>query len=308
MKVVGVTGPDFMPHLIDIDEPTVPPDGVVVDVVAASVNDFDRGAVHGRYPDLTNPVFLGRDFVGRVVAVGNDVDYINVGMFVAGVAASQSLEHPGTFSERVAVRADSIAPVPDGVDPVQAAGVGLAGITAMSAVDALGAADLGNLLIYGPVSGAGGFALQIAKARGAVVAVVTPRAEAELARELGADVVIPEDGSPILAIQKARYGLDGQVDTALHVAGDPALVAGVVRPGGKFTSVTGAATKVARSDIEYRPTVVAPSGHKLADLLFKVASRRLRSRVRRVVAFDEVTDAVDLFTPDTCGRIVLVCK
>ncbi len=93
---------------------------VIVDVMAASVNDFDRGC----------------DFVGRVTAVGAGVDYINVGMLVAGVLASQS--HPGTFSERVAVSADSIAPVPDGVDPVQAAGVGLAGITALSALDALG--------------------------------------------------------------------------------------------------------------------------------------------------------------------------
>ena len=308
MRAIGVVEPDFTPHLIDIDEPTAAPDGVVVDVMAASVNDFDRAALRGGYPNLTNPLLLGRDFVGRVAAVGTDIDYIDVGMYVAGVSAPQASEQRGTFSERVAVPADLIAPLPDGVDPVQAAGVGLAGITALSALDALGASDLGNLLIHGPVSGVGGFALQLAKARGAVVAVVTPREEAELARELGADVVIPEDANVTLAIQKARYGLDGHIDTALHVAGDPSVVAGVVRPGGRFTSVTGAATKVTRSDIEYRPTVVVPSGHKLADLLFKVASRRLRSRVRRVVSFDEVANAVDSSTPDTSGRIVLVCK
>lgn len=244
---------------------------VVVDVMAASVNDCDRG----------------RDFVGTVTAVGAGVDYINVGMLVAGVSAAQSLEHPGTFSERVAVSADSIAPVPEGVDPVQAAGVGLAGVTALSALDALGASHLGNLLIHGPVSGVGGFALQLAKARGAVVAVVTRRADAELTRELGADRVIPEDGNPTLAIQKARFFLDGRVDSAIHVAGDATLAAGVVRPGGRFTSTTGTATQVTRSDIEYRPTVVTPSGHKLADLLFKVASRRLATRVQHGVSFDE---------------------
>jgi NADPH:quinone reductase-like Zn-dependent oxidoreductase len=262
MKAMGVTGPDFVPHVIDSDEPTADPGAVVVDVIAASINDVDRG----------------RDFVGRVAAVGADVDYIEVGMFVAGVVAPQS--HPGTFSERVAVPADAIAPVPEGFDPVQAAGVGLAGITALGALDALGASHLGNLLIHGPVSGVGAFALQLAKARGAVVAMVTPRADAELARELGADVVIPEGGNPTLAIQKARFFLDGRVDSAIHVAGDPTVAASVVRPGGRFTSTTGTATRV-RSDIDYRPTVVTPSGHKLADLLFKVASGRLASRVQR---------------------------
>ena len=92
MKAVGVTGPDYMPRLFDIDEPVASPGGVVVEVLAASVNDFDRAAVEGRYIALTgqlDPVLLGRDFVGRVAAVGDDVDYIDVGMYVAGTMAPQ---------------------------------------------------------------------------------------------------------------------------------------------------------------------------------------------------------------------------
>jgi NADPH:quinone reductase-like Zn-dependent oxidoreductase len=54
MKAVGVTGPDFMPRLFDIGEPIATPDGVVVDVMATSVNDFDRAAVRGRHIDLTD--------------------------------------------------------------------------------------------------------------------------------------------------------------------------------------------------------------------------------------------------------------
>ena len=45
MKAVGVTGPDFMPRRFDVGEPIAAPGGVVVDVMAASVNDFDRAAV-----------------------------------------------------------------------------------------------------------------------------------------------------------------------------------------------------------------------------------------------------------------------
>ncbi len=54
MKAVAVTGPDFMPRLFDIGEPIATPHGVVVDLIAPSVNDFDRAAVRGRHIGLTD--------------------------------------------------------------------------------------------------------------------------------------------------------------------------------------------------------------------------------------------------------------
>ena len=306
MKAVGVTGPDFTPRLFDIDEPVAARDGVVVEVMAASVNDFDRAAAEGRYIGLTgqlDPVLLGRDFVGRVAAVGDDVDYIDVGMYVAGTLAPG---RSGSFTEMVEVPAKLLAPVPDGVDVAQVAGVGLAGVTALDAVGVLGATNLGNTVIHGPVSEAGGFALQLAKARGAVVAAVTLPAQADLAWKLGADVVIPEGANATQSIQAARDFFGGGIDTAIHVAGDLSVAAGVVRPGGKFTSVTDTPTRAMRSDAEYIPTSVAPSGHKLADLLFKVAAHRLHSHVGRTVTFDQVGDAVNAGSNNAGGRIVLV--
>ena len=217
MKAVGVVGPDFMPRLFDIDEPVAARDGVVVEVMAASLNDFDRAAVEGRYIGLKgqlDPVLLGRDFVGRVAAVGDDVDYIDVGMYVAGTLAPG---RSGTFTEMVEAPAKLLAPVPDGIDIAQAAGVGLAGVTALDAVGVLGATTLGNTVIHGPVNEVGGFALQLAKAHGAVVAAVTPPTQADLAWKLGADVVIPEGANATQSIQAARDFLGGGIDTAIHV-------------------------------------------------------------------------------------------
>jgi NADPH:quinone reductase-like Zn-dependent oxidoreductase len=306
MKALGVVGPDFMLRLFDIDEPVAARDGVVIEVMAASVNDFDRAAVGGSYIGSTgrlDPVLLGRDFVGRVAAVGDDVDYIDVGMYVAGMLAPG---RSGTFTEMVEVPAELLAPVPDGVDVAQAASVGLAGVTALDAVGVLGATNLGNTVIHGPVSEVGGFALQLAKARGAVVAAITPPAQADLARKLGADVVLPEGANATQSIQAARDFFGGSVDTAIHVGGDLSVAAGVVRPGGKFTSVTDSATRAMRSDAEYTPTIVAPSGHKLADLLFKVAAHRLHSYVGRTVSFDQVGDAVNAGSNHAGGRIVVI--
>jgi NADPH:quinone reductase-like Zn-dependent oxidoreductase len=163
MKAVGVTGPEFMPRPFDIDEPTATNDGVVVEVMAASVNDFDRAAICGRFSNSMSqrdPVLLGRDFVGRVTAVGADVDYIDVGMYVAGTLAPQGPGQPGTFTEMVAVPAGAVAPVPDGIDIARVAAVGLAGVTALEAISTLGATRLGNLVIHGPVSEVGGYALR----------------------------------------------------------------------------------------------------------------------------------------------------
>ncbi len=307
MKAVGVTGPDFMPRLFDVDEPVAARDGVVVEVLAASVNDFDLAAVEGRIAlsGELDPVLLGRDFVGRVVAVGDDVDYIDAGMYVAGALMPQPLGQPGTFTEKLAVSAELLAPVPDGIDLVQAAGVGLAGVTALDAVNVLGA-NLGHMVIHGPLSGVGGFALQLAKARGAVVAAITPPEEADLAWELGADAVIPEGANASLAIRAARDFFGGGADTAIHVAGDLSVVAGVMRPGGKLTSITATAPRAMDSDGEYVPTVVAPSGHKLADLLFKVAAHRLHSHIGRTASFDQVGEAVNADSSNAGGRIVLV--
>jgi NADPH:quinone reductase-like Zn-dependent oxidoreductase len=307
MKAVGVIGPDCEPRLFDIDEPTPARDGIVVKVLASSVNEFDRAAVRGhhhRHEDWQAPVLLGRDFVGRVAAVGENVDYIDVGMYVAGALAPQSGQ-AGTFTDEVAVAAESLAPVPDGIDLAQVAGVGLAGVSALDAVDALGITGLEIVMIQGPVSGAGGFALQLAKARGAVVAALTLPEQTDLAWKLGADVVVPAGANHKQALERVRSLFGGGVDSAIHVAGDLSIAAAILRPGGKFTSVSGATAAVKHLRPEFVPTVAAPNGHKLADLLFKVAARRLHSHVSATVSFDQVGDALSSGGDDS-GRVVLV--
>jgi NADPH:quinone reductase-like Zn-dependent oxidoreductase len=312
MKAVGVMGPDFMPRLFDVDEPTAAPAGVVVEVMAASVNDFDRAAIHGRHSSSMgqrDPVLLGRDFVGRVTAVGADVDYIDVGMVVAGTLAPETAGRSGTFTDMVAVPAGSVAPVPDGVDLTQIAAVGLAGVAAVEAINALGAARLGNLVIQGPVSEVGGFALQLAKAHGAVVAVITSLSQVELAWGLGADVVIAEGPTATPSIAAVRQFFGGGADTAIHLGGDLSVAVGVIRPGGKFTSVADAMMQDAGAigpDADYVPTIVAPNGHELADLLFKVAAYRLHAYVGQTLSFDQIGDAVNPGSNAIDGRTVLV--
>jgi NADPH:quinone reductase-like Zn-dependent oxidoreductase len=233
-----------VPGLFDVDEPTAGGGRVVVEVLASSVNEFDRAAARGSYSGQAGrrgPVLLGRDFVGRVAAVGANVNYIDVGMYVAGALAPHPSGNTGTFTDTVAVPAQLLAPVPDGIDFVHVAGVGLAGVTALDAVGALGLTGLETVAIQGPMSGVGGYALQLAKVSGAVVVALTSAAHAELAWTLGADAVIVEGANPMRSVRRVRNVFGGGVDSAIHVAGDIATTADVVRPGGQFTSVADAA-------------------------------------------------------------------
>lgn len=306
MKAVGVIGPDFEPSLFDVDEPIPARDGVLVEVMASSINEFDRAAVRGHFgsrEDRPAPVLLGRDFVGRVTAVGEDVNYIGIGMHVAGVLAPEASK-VGTFTDKVAIPAELLAPVPDGIDLAHAAGVGLAGVSAVDALSALGITGLETVVIHGPVSGAGGFALQLAKARGAMVAALTLPEHVDLARALGADAVIAMGANPKRLVESVRSLFGAGVDAAIHVGGDLAVTAEFVRPGGKFTSIAGTTPQVDQVGPEFVPTVITPSGHKLGDLLFKVAAQRLRSHVDTTSSFDQVGDAVS--SRNDSGRIVLI--
>jgi hypothetical protein len=101
--------------------------------------------------------------------------------------------------------------------------------------------------------------------------------------------------------------LPEQADLAWKLGADVnlAIAAEIVRPGGKFTSVSTATTSVRHVHSAFVPTVVVPKGHKLADLLFKVAAQRLRSHVDATVFFDQVGDAVSSRNDDS-RRIVVV--
>jgi NADPH:quinone reductase-like Zn-dependent oxidoreductase len=176
-------------------------------------------------------------------------------------------------------------------------------VAAFDAIEALGPLRLGTMVVHGPVNGVGGFVLQLAKARGAVVAAVTPPEQTDLAFELGADVVIADGASATRSTDKVRSLFRG-VDTAVHVAGHHSVVAGVLRPGGRFTSVADGSTFDTHGG--FVPVTVAPSGHKLTDLLFKVAAHRLDGRVHRTVPFDQLGDAVISRNTYDGGRIVVV--
>jgi NADPH:quinone reductase-like Zn-dependent oxidoreductase len=182
--------PDVL-ELVEIEQPGVTDDTVLVRVRASSVNPADWYGMAGRpwvgrvQGGLRKPKSnrLGVDFAGTVEAVGRDVTHVQAGDEVYGGRS-------GALAEYVAVR-DAVALKPANVSFEEAAAVPVAAITALQGLRDKGQLRTGqHVLINGASGGVGTFAVQIAKALGAEVTGVCSPANVELARSLGADHVV----------------------------------------------------------------------------------------------------------------------
>lgn len=209
LVVTANGGPEVL-AVEDRPAPTPEPDEVVVDVAAAGVNFKDVYERTGTYP-VPPPFVLGDECAGTVSAVGSAVGDVAVGDVVATAGAG------GAMATRVAVKADQVVRVPQGVSAEQAAATMLQGMTAHYLVTSLYAVGAGDeVLVHAAAGGVGQLLVQLCKARGAhVVATAGAQHKADIARSLGADEVIRYDQVGDLA--EAVRGASGG---GVHVAYD----------------------------------------------------------------------------------------
>ena len=208
-------GPEVI-ELVERDAPVPEPHEVLVRVLAVSVNHLDLWVRRGM-PGMPIPFprVLGCDGTGEVVALGDEAQDcgLTVGQKVViepGFSSGHSswdragLDHlsddygirgehsDGLDSEFVAIEPRLLTPLPDGLDPIQAAAMPLAFLTAWGML--VTRADLERdeeLLVVAGTSGVGSAAIQLAKVIGArVIATAGSEAKRALCRELGADEVL----------------------------------------------------------------------------------------------------------------------
>jgi NADPH:quinone reductase-like Zn-dependent oxidoreductase len=165
-------------------------DGMVsVQMIAAPVNPADLNIIEGKYGELPGlPAIPGSEGVGRVVAVGAGVKEISAGDLVAVIRR-------GTWSEHLTVGANDVFVLPDSIDPLQAAMLGVNPPTALLMLESLPDLKPGEWVVQNAAnSGVGRSVIQIAKARGLRTLNIVRREElvAELT-QLGADCVVTEE-------------------------------------------------------------------------------------------------------------------
>ncbi|WP_210491818.1 NADP-dependent oxidoreductase [Patulibacter sp. SYSU D01012] len=306
MKAVVVTqagGPEVL-QVQDRPDPEPAVDQAVVRLAAANVNPTDVAARQGLYPPNFGiegpPYVLGWDLAGEVVAVGDGVHDFSPGDHVVGMipwyAAGGRF---GAYAELVLLEAHWLVPLPDRLDPVQAATVPLNALTAQQALRLFGAAAGDELLITGASGAVGSFAVQLAKEQGLQVTAVAGTDDEAWVRELGADTVLPRDAD-LSAIGTFPYVFD-----AVPVGADAFPAAA---RGGTIVTTRALREKPdPDSGVTLRPMLIEQDTPALEDLVGQVAAGRLKTRVSQTVPLADAAEAHRLVEErGRRGKVVLV--
>jgi NADPH:quinone reductase-like Zn-dependent oxidoreductase len=204
-------GPEVLRYE-DAPEPVPGAGQVLIDLRAASLNHLDLWIRKG-LPSVPKPRILGADGAGVVVsgpgfAPGDGV-VINPGLEHGDGRITVIGEHTdGTHAERIAVPAEQVYPLPDGLDFETAAAFPLVFETAYRMLSTKAALREGEwVLVWGIGSGVSTACLAIAKALGAQV-IVTSGSEQKLehARELDADAALNHREDDVPAAVKELTG------------------------------------------------------------------------------------------------------
>jgi NADPH:quinone reductase-like Zn-dependent oxidoreductase len=302
-------------RLMDVPAPMPGPRDILVQVRAAGVNPVDfkfrDGTMRAIYrPRL--PFVLGNELSGEVVSAGRDVTRFRAG---DRVFARVEKNRGGAFAEQACVDEEHAALIPRELDFTAAAGVPLAGLTALQALrDELDVKPGQNVFISGGAGGVGTFAIQIAKWLGAHVTTTASKRGEALVRALGCDEVIDYTAADI-----AKAGR--RFDAGLDLIGGKTLeqMFSIMKPGTKIVSIAalpepqtaikdlggnralsamfwmisiGIRWQARRAGVRYRYLFMHPSGNDLAQLAELIEQGKLKVTVDRTYPLDQIPDAL----------------
>lgn len=186
--IVDPGGPEAL-QVREVEDPVPGPGEVLIDVVAAGINRADVQQRRGFYPPPPGASEVpGLEVSGRISGFGPDV----VKPFAAGDKVVALLAGGG-YAQKVAVPAEQVLRVPEGVDLVTAASLPETAATVYSNLFMTAQLQPGELvLVHGATGGIGTMAVQMAKAFGARVAATAGTEEkVSTARAfLGVDIAI----------------------------------------------------------------------------------------------------------------------
>lgn len=226
LAVFDSYGPPDVLHVSTAAVPRPRPGEVLVRVRAVSVNGGELALRSGQLRPFSGnrfPKRIGIDLAGEVVDPGTS--RFGVGEPVWGLLGRRM----GSAAEYVAVRAERLDSIPDGLDPVQAAALA-SGTTAITALrDKVALAPRERLLVRGATGGVGHIAVQLGAAMGAHVTGLASAANLDLVKELGADE----------AHDYRAPGELGRFDVVLDTVGtEQETFRRMLTPGGRMVAIS----------------------------------------------------------------------
>lgn len=275
IRVAVMVAPHQPVEIWEIDDPEVEPGGVLLETVASEVCGTDVHLSHGRLAGVPYPIIPGHVSVGRVLETGGEVREFGGSRLTAGdlvtfydvhetcnacwfcLVAGQPNRCPsrrvygisysategpfGGWAERIYLKPGVHAfRLPEGLSADDVIGGGCGLFTGFAAVDRSGLPMGATVLVQG--SGPVGLsAVAMASIGGAslVINIGDPSERLDLARQLGADIVLSVNEDPQAEREAVVRDLTAGrgVDIAIEAAGQPAAVAEglrLLRDGGTY--------------------------------------------------------------------------
>jgi NADPH:quinone reductase-like Zn-dependent oxidoreductase len=297
-------GPEVL-RVAGVEQPAPGPGEVLVRVAAAGVNPVDWKVRAGSAGDRFGapPYVPGWDLAGTVEAVADGVAGLAPGDQVFGMPRFP--RPAGCYAEYASAPAAHLAVRPDGLDPLAAAGLPLAGLTALQVLDLAGVARGQHVLVHAAAGGVGHLAVQLAKARGARVTGTARAAKHGFLRDLGADQAVDYTA---VAFEEVVADVDVVIDP---VGGDYSQRSlRTLRRGGVLCLIVGhgealsAAAEAA--GVRLVRHLVQPDAPGLTRLAELAATGGLRVAVERVLPLEQAAAAHQLGERGrTQGKLVL---
>jgi len=299
-------------QLREVAEPTAGDGEVLINVHAAGLNPVDYKVRQGWMRPVWHldlPLVAGSELSGVVEAVGAGATRFAVGDRVYARVDKLKL---GAFARSAVVDENFVARMPQSLKFEDAAGLPLAGLTALQGLRWLAITPGDRVFISGGAGGVGTLAIQLAVWMGAsVTTTASPRGE-ELVKSLGAETVInyhehkfkdvlsDYDSAFVLTDGKDRtdsFDILKQGAKMVSVAGiDPATARDDLGMGRLVTAFVWVAnTKIrgqsGRRGVSYRSLLMHPSGDDLEVLARLVDGGQLKPVTDRVFPFEQIPDA-----------------
>lgn len=211
----------------EVPDPVIKGHEVLIDVQAAALNRADLMQRAGDYPSPPGwPEWMGLEVAG-VVREAPPQSRWKIGDRVCALIGG------GGYAEKVAVPAEMVLPVPDGLSMVEAAAIPEAFATSYLNIVVEGGMQVGDtVLIQGGAGGLGMAAIQLVKALGGkVMTTVGSEEKVGFVRRLGADIIVNWKREELSAVMEKH-----PVAIALDCVGGPGLGRCIEKmaPGGRW--------------------------------------------------------------------------
>ena len=318
-------------QLVELPEPAVKNNEVLVQIHAASVNQIDNKLKTGEFKFVLPykfPFILGHDLAGVVTKTGSKVSRFKVG---DEIYAQPAVFIIGTFSEYISINENDVALKPKNISMEAAASIPLVGLTAWQALIEKANLKKGQkVFIQAGSGGVGTFAIQLAKHLGATVATTTSTNNIALVKSLGADVVIDykkEDFETILkdydvvlnsqdtkTLEKSLQILK-QGGAVISISGPPDLDFGKQMNANWILKLvlkalsSGIRKKAKRLGVNYSFLFMRADGNQLTEISSLINAGIIKPVMDKVFPFEQTNDALTYVESGRAkGKVVIKLK